>query len=166
MSRNPTHRLSPAEDLDLAVRSIGELNRTIAAADTKAGLLLTATGFLLSGLVAVTRTPSPQCWLTAIGVVPVLLALLMCAGFLVSTLRPTLRGANEANWFSFPDFPTAVSHRPDLRDLADQAWRQVALLTAIARRKHRAVAVAVGWGGTCLAAFLFWLAAILLIPTP
>lgn len=158
--------MSPIDDLHLAVHLIGELNRAIVAADTKAGLMLGTTGFVLAGLVAVSRTTGQHSGLATLGAVPVLLALLVCAGFLLATLRPRLPGAGRANWFSFPDFPRGTSCRPDLRELADQAWQQVALLTAIARRKHRTFRVALGWGGACLATFVFWFGVVLLIPAP
>jgi hypothetical protein len=164
----------PAEgDLDLSLRMISELNRTIAAADTKAGLLLTAIGFALTGLVAAVRGGGFAAggWPLDLMVVLVVVPLVVCVGYLTATVRPVLSAGGAPSWFSFPMFPALPGSRPPERPgaavLAEQAWRQVATLAMIARRKHRAFALALHWGTGGLVTFLGCLAAaFVLTPAP
>ncbi|MBF5000269.1 hypothetical protein IRT45_24290 [Nocardia sp. BSTN01] len=153
-------RLGAAEDLEAALHAVSEFNRTITAADTKLGLLLTANGFALTGLVSAGRTPTDQ----ATGVMAIVLEalLLICMCYLAAALRPTLSEAGPGNWFSFPTFPAEGGERPVVSVLADHAWRQAAVLAAIARRKYRRLAVALRWSALSLTAFLAWFTVVLL----
>ncbi|MQY17194.1 hypothetical protein [Nocardia macrotermitis] len=147
-------RLAAAEDLSTALRTVSEINRVIAAADVKVGLLLTANGFALTGLVATARTHTTV--LTcAIGVV-LAVSLLVCMAYLAATLRPDLRGAGAGNWFSFPTFPTETDRRPDVAVLADQAWREAAVLAEVARGKYRRFVVALRWSAVSSVVFVGW----------
>jgi hypothetical protein len=149
------------EDLDLSLRMITELNRTIVAADTKAGLLLTAVGFALSGLFTAVRLGGGAGW-QPINLVALLVVIPVgaCVGYLSATVRPTLAGSAASSWFSFPAFPALpggrLPARPDAAVLAEQAWRQAAMLAMIARRKHRAFTLALRWGTGSVLAFLAW----------
>lgn len=148
-------RLGPAEDLSTALRTVSEINRVIGAADAKVGLLLTANGFALTGLIADSRAHTAvlaRVVASALGV-----SLLVCMVYLAATLRPNLRGAGFGNWFSFPTFPTEIDRRPSAAVLADHAWREAAVLAEVARGKYRRFAVALRWSAVSLIAFVAWL---------
>jgi hypothetical protein len=153
--------LSAEEDLDLSLRVVGELQRAIGAADTKAGLLLAAVGFALTGLVTASRGGNPATGLRPIDLAAlvVLVPLVTCLGYLTSTIRPTLSGGTPS-WFSFPAFPVSPGHRvpdrPNAAVLAEQAWLQAATLEKIAQRKHHAVRQAIRWGTGSLLTFIAW----------
>ncbi|WP_067990908.1 hypothetical protein [Nocardia pseudobrasiliensis] len=133
---------------------MSEFNRVITAADTKVGLLLTANGFALTGLIAATRTHPTV--LTCVAAATLGASLLVCMLYLAATLRPDLRGAGAGNWFSFPTFPTEIDERPSAAVLADHAWRETAMLAEIARSKYRRFAVALRWSAVSLIAFVVW----------
>ncbi|WP_336081111.1 hypothetical protein [Nocardia sp. SSK8] len=155
----PTRRLGRVDDLNTALRTISEFNRVILAADTKAGLLLTANGFALTGLVTVGRSNMS----VASGAVAIVLStsLIVCMGYLGVTLRPDLRGAGAGNWFCFLTFPGESSRRPPAPALADHAWRQAGALAEIARRKYRRFAVALRWSAVSVVVFVVWFLATL-----
>ncbi|WP_278263548.1 hypothetical protein [Nocardia sp. AG03] len=155
----PRKRLGRVDDLNTALRTISEFNRVILAADTKAGLLLTANGFALTGLVTVGRTGMSA----TSGAVAIVLStsLIVCMGYLGVTLRPDLRGAGAGNWFCFLTFPEEGSNRPPAPALADHAWRQAGALAEIARRKYRRFAVALRWSAVSVVVFVVWLLATL-----
>ncbi|WP_330254548.1 hypothetical protein OG874_08390 [Nocardia sp. NBC_00565] len=154
------NRLSPVDDLNTALRTVAEFNRVILAADTKAGLLLTANGFALTGLVTTNRTSmSTALVVMAIGLA---VSLIVCMGYLAATLRPRLGSAGPGNWFCFPSFPTDVSGRPKAPTLADQAWQQAGTLAEIAQHKYRRFGVALRWTAISLVVFLAWFTAALL----
>ncbi|MFI5784023.1 hypothetical protein [Nocardia sp. NPDC051570] len=147
-------RLGSADDLSTALRTVSEFNRVIAATDTKVGLLLTANGFALTGLIAASRTHTTV--LTCVVAATLGVSLLVCMLYLAATLRPNLRGADAGNWFSFPTFPTEIDSRPSAAVLADHAWREAALLAEIACGKYRRFAVALRWSAVSLIAFVVW----------
>ncbi|MFE7719704.1 Pycsar system effector family protein [Nocardia rhizosphaerihabitans] len=155
-----TRQLRPVDDLNTALRTISEFNRIITAADTKSGLLLTADGFALTGLIAAGRTPMNA----ALAGVAIALAvsLIVCMGYLAATMSPRLRDAGAGNWFCFPTFPTDTDERPTAPVLADHAWRQVGVLAEIAQRKYRRLGVALRWSAISLVLFFAWFAAALL----
>ncbi|MCU1647303.1 MAG: hypothetical protein JWN03_7578 [Nocardia sp.] len=154
------NRLSPVDDLNTALRTVAEFNRVILAADTKAGLLLTANGFALTGLVTTARTSmSTALVVMAIGLA---VSLLVCMGYLAATLRPRLSSAGPGNWFCFPSFPADVSDRPTAPTLADQAWQQTGALAEIAQHKYRRFGVALRWTAISLVVFLAWFTVALL----
>ncbi|MGS2805888.1 hypothetical protein [Nocardia sp. MW-W600-9] len=155
-----TKRLRPVDDLNTALRTISEFNRIIAAADTKSGLLLTADGFALTGLIAAGRTQMNA----ALGGTAIVLAvgLIVCMGYLAATLSPSIRSTGAGNWFSFPSFPLAADERPTGPVLADHAWQQVSVLAAIAQRKYRRLRVALRWSAISLVLFFVWFAVTLL----
>lgn len=152
-------RLGRVDDLNTALRTVSEFNRIILAADTKAGLLLTANGFALTGLVTVGRTAVS----TASGAVAIALStsLIVCMGYLAATLRPDLRGAGAGNWFCFLTFPEESSKRPPAPALADHAWRQAGALAEIAKRKYRRFTVALRWSAVSVVMFVVWLSSTL-----
>lgn len=154
------------EDLDLSLRMITELNRMIVAADTKAGLLLTAVGFALSGLFTAVRIGGSRQPIDLVALL-VVIPVGACVGYLSATVRPTLGGGAASNWFSFPAFPALpggqLPARPGAAELAEQAWRQAAMLAMIARRKHRAFTLALRWGTGSVLAFLAWFATALVL---
>lgn len=155
-----TKRLSPLDDLNTALRTISEFNRVILAADTKAGLLLTANGFALTGLVTTARTSmSIVLVVMAIGLA---VSLIVCMGYLAATLRPRLGGAGAGNWFCFPTFPVEVRARPMTPVLADQAWWQAGALAEIAQHKYHRFGVALRWTAVSLVVFLVWFTVTLL----
>ncbi|MQY29193.1 hypothetical protein [Nocardia aurantia] len=157
-----TRRLAPADDLAAALRTISEINRIIMAADAKVGLLLTVNGFVLTGLIS---TPRARATVPATAMTAVLeVVLLVCMVYLAATLWPNLRGAGPGNWFGFPSLPPEILRRPVVPALADDAWRQAALLAGIARRKYRRFAVALRWSAASVVLFLVWFPASLLIP--
>ena len=147
-------RPGPAQDLSTALRAVAEINRIIAATDTKVGLLLTANGFALTGLIASTRTHTTV--LTCALSIALGISLLVCMVYMASTLRPDLRSAGAGNWFSFPSFPTEINRRPSTAVLADHAWREAAILADVARRKYRRFAVALRWSSVSLIMFVVW----------
>lgn len=147
-------RLGPAEDLSTGLRTVSEINRVIAATDTKVGLLLTANGFALTGLIAASRMHTTV--LTCVVAATLGVSLLVCMLYLAATLRPNLRGAGAGNWFSFPTFPTEIDRRPSVAVLADHAWREAAVLAEVARGKYRRFAVALRWSAVSLIAFVVW----------
>ncbi len=154
------NRLRPVDDLNTALRTVAEFNRVILAADTKTGLLLTANGFALTGLVTVTRRPmSTVLVMLAIGLA---MSLIVCMGYLAATLRPRLGSACPGNWFCFPSFPIDVACRPTAPTLADQAWLQAGTLAEIARHKYRRFGVALRWTAISLVVFLAWFTATVL----
>ncbi len=155
-----TKHLAPLDDLNTALRTISEFNRVILAADTKAGLLLTANGFALTGLVTTARTSMNIALVVmAIGLA---VSLIVCMGYLAATLRPRLDGAGAGNWFSFPTFPVEVIRRPMTPALADQAWSQAGALAEIARHKYHRFGVALRWTAISLIVFLAWFTVTLL----
>ncbi|MBY8863814.1 hypothetical protein K7711_45640 [Nocardia sp. CA2R105] len=147
-------RLGPAEDLSTALRTVSEINRVIAATDTKVGLLLTANGFALTGLVAASHPHATV--LTCVVAAILGVSLLVCMLYLAATLRPDLRGAGAGNWFSFPTFPTEIHRRPSVAVLADHAWREAAVLAEVARGKYRRFVVALRWSAVSLIVFVVW----------
>ncbi|MFE6923770.1 hypothetical protein ACFVAV_22285 [Nocardia sp. NPDC057663] len=155
-----TKRLSPLDDLNTALRTISEFNRVILAADTKAGLLLTANGFALTGLVTTARTSMNTVLVVmAIGLA---VSLIVCMGYLAATLRPRLGGSGTGNWFCFPSFPVEADDRPRTPVLADQAWWQAGALAEIAQHKYHRFAVALRWTAISLVLFLAWFTVALL----
>ncbi|MBF6090778.1 hypothetical protein [Nocardia cyriacigeorgica] len=133
---------------------MSEINRLIAATDTKVGLLLTANGFALTGLIATFRTHTTM--ITSVVSIILGLSLLVCMVYIAATLRPDLRGAGAGNWFSFPNFPTETEQRPNVAVLADYAWQEAAALAEIARGKYRRFGVALKWSAVSLTAFVPW----------
>ncbi|WP_280396124.1 hypothetical protein [Nocardia brasiliensis] len=156
-------QLLPADDLDTALRTISEFNRVVSAADTKIGLLLTANGFALMGLVTASRMPMN--WAIGASGMVLELVVLVCMGYLATALRPDLRGAGAGNWFCFPTFPTEVAERPTLPMLADHGWQQAAALAEIARHKYQRFAVALRWSALTLVVFLMWFTVVMLRAT-
>ncbi|MGW2661495.1 Pycsar system effector family protein [Nocardia tengchongensis] len=156
-SRFRMDRLGPSEDLTTGLQTVSEINRVIAAVDVKVGLLLTANGIELTGLIAAshTQTTGLACVATAIPA----MSLLVCMLYLAFTLRPNLRGAGAGNWFSFPSFPTEIDQRPGVATLADQAWREAATLAEVARGKYRRFQVALRCSAVSLIAFVVWFTA-------
>lgn len=155
-SRLRMRRLDPSEDLSAALRMISEINRVIAATDTKVGLLLTANGFALTGVIATSHSHTTV--LTGVVAGALAVSLLVCVVYLAATLRPNLRGAGVGNWFSFPTFPAETDQRPRVAVLADHAWREAAVLAEIARSKYRRFGVALRWSAVSLIAFVIWFA--------
>lgn len=152
--------LAPLDDLNTALRTISEFNRVILAADTKAGLLLTANGFAVTGLVTTTRSSmNIALVVTAIGLA---VSLIVCMGYLGATLRPRLGSAGAGNWFCFPTFPSEADVRPTTPVLADQAWWQASALAEIARHKYHRFGVALRWTAISLVVFLAWFTVALL----
>ncbi|MBF6351905.1 MULTISPECIES: hypothetical protein [Nocardia] len=147
-------RPGAAQDLSTALRTISEVNRIIAATDTKVGLLLTANGFALTGLIAGGRTHTAV--LSSVLGIALGISLLVCMVYMAATLKPDLRGAGPGNWFSFPSFPAATDRRPSTAALADHAWREAAILADVARRKYRRFAVALRWSSVSLIVFVVW----------
>lgn len=156
-------QIRPADDLDAALHTVSEFSRTVAAADTKIGLLLTANGFALMGLVTASRMSLNLAIATMGTMLEVIV--LVCMGYLATALRPNLRGAGAGNWFCFPTFPTEVGERPILPVLADHAWRQAATLAEIAQAKYRKFEVALRWSAISLVVFLVWFTVVLLRTT-
>ncbi|WP_280415071.1 hypothetical protein [Nocardia carnea] len=150
-------RPSPAQDLSAALRTVSEVNRIIAATDTKVGLLLTANGFALTGLVAGGRTHTTL--IASVLGIALGISLLVCMVYMAATLKPDLRSAGPGNWFSFPSFPTETQRRPSTAVLADHAWREAAILADVARRKYRRFAVALRWSSVSLIMFVVWFVA-------
>ncbi|MFE3053934.1 hypothetical protein [Nocardia sp. NPDC059239] len=157
---NRTTRLEPVNDLDAALRTISEFNRILIAADTKVGLLLTANGFALMGLVS--SHPKPVNLAIYMTATALELSLIVCMGYLAATLRPNLRSSGAGNWFGFPTFPAEAGKRPAAPELADYAWRQAAALAEIAQRKYRRFGVALRWSVISLIIFLIWYTVVLL----
>ncbi|MFI6366760.1 Pycsar system effector family protein [Nocardia sp. NPDC050630] len=124
------------------------------AADTKVGMLLTANGFALTGLISASRARKTVAVYTVATALEVVL--LVCMVYLAATLWPSLRGAGAGNWFSFPTFPSEIDRRPTESVLADHAWRQAAVLAGIARRKYRRFGIALRWSAVSLVVFLIW----------
>jgi hypothetical protein len=125
-------------DLDVALRTAAEVNRVVAAADIKSGLVLTAQGVLLGGLSTALRQEA------ALPVFVLSVAALVASGIsvllLLAALWPRL-GAVGSGWFGLPALEIgddgAMPARPAPDALADLAWKQVAELASIARRKFR-----------------------------
>ncbi|MFI9536888.1 hypothetical protein ACIG56_27015 [Nocardia fusca] len=147
-------RPGPAQDLSAALRTVSEVNRVIAATDTKVGLLLTANGFALTGLIAGSRTHTNL--LTSGLGIALGISVLVCMVYMAAALRPDLRGAGTGNWFSFPSFPAEIGRRPSTAALADHAWREASLLADVARRKYRRFALALRWSSVSLIMFVVW----------
>lgn len=150
--------------MNTALRTISEFNRIITAADTKSGLLLTADGFALTGLIAVGRTPMNI--ILRIMAIALAISLIVCMGYLAATMSPRLHEAGHGNWFCFPSFPSDTNTRPNAYVLADHAWRQVGVLAEIGRRKYRRLGVALRWSAVSLVLFFAWFAAALLNTAP
>ncbi|WP_281689991.1 hypothetical protein [Pseudonocardia thermophila] len=124
----------PAErDLDIALAVASEINRVIAAADAKAGLLLAAEGVVLAGSAAGGAGAGPPFgYLRGAAVVLAAISVVL----LVIALWPRTGGSSA--WLAFPALNVGESppDRPGLTQLADEAWAQAGTLAAIARRKY------------------------------
>jgi hypothetical protein len=126
-------------DLDVALRTAAEVNRVVAAADIKAGLVLTAQGVLMGGLSTALRQEA------ALPVFVLSVAALVASGIsvllLLAAIWPRLGTMTVGSgWFGLPSLEIgdrAMPARPAPEALADLAWKQVAELASIARRKFR-----------------------------
>jgi hypothetical protein len=155
----PGTRLDPDRDLDIALSTASEMNRVIAAADAKAGLVLAAQGVVLAGMASGLRADVP---LPGLARATALLAVVLACSavlLLVAALWPRTRGAGAA-WFAFPSLNLGEipPPRPDAAELAGQAWAQAGALAAIARRKYRWFRAALAGGTAGLLAFTAWIA--------
>lgn len=162
-----TDRIRPGltadRELDVALGTAAEVNRVIAVADVKAGLVLAAHGVVLAGLASALRAGPELSMPIRVGAV-VVLAVGGCAMVLLAAALWPRMTAPAPTWFAFPslcvDANGHVPPRPPTAQLVDQAWAQVGALAAIARSKYlwfRAAAVA---GLVELVGFAVWIAAV------
>jgi hypothetical protein len=148
--------------LDVGLWRVEQFQRLVSHADTKAGVMATAAGLLLAGLVGNTgalrvtfagtagahRLAQALLVLTAAGLVAVLVSL---GAVLVPRMRP--RAA--------PDVFTATDATPGMVnltvvELAAHAWAQGAVLAGIATAKFAAVRWALVLTGAAAVGFAGW----------
>jgi hypothetical protein len=151
--------LDPDRDLDLALTTAAEMNRMIAGADAKAGLVLAAQGVALAGIASALRAGPPLPAVVELVAVGVIVLAGISVILLVACVWPRTHGSGAA-WFAFPALGLgAVSApRPGAAELAEQAWAQAGVLAEIARRKYRWFRAALLSGAVGLAAFTTWIA--------
>lgn len=151
--------LDPDRDLDLALSTAAEMNRVIAGADAKAGLVLAAQGVALAGIASALRAGPPLPAVVELVAVGVIVLAGISVVLLVACLWPRTHGAGAA-WFAFPalGLGAAPTPRPDAAEFAEQAWEQAGALAEIARRKYRWFRTALLSGAGALAAFTTWIA--------
>lgn len=144
---------------------IGIIGNWIVNADTKAGLLATATA-IIGGIMASQRASlrnafRPQdpadLWELSTAALAIL-ALLVCAVALVSVLRPRVRTGpySRYSWpaVSSASFELVIEHA--MHDSAIEAWRTVYDLSLIARKKFYWLKMAIfAWATAALSLFLW-----------
>jgi hypothetical protein len=164
----PASDLLPLDELRVAMAMIAQIDQTIENADTKTGMLGALLGLLLAAiagdpsLVHATLDGSthPPYVATAL-LIAFAISLVTSGVFLGLAQLPRLTGTKSRSWLAFPAVPPVTKEaieRPSAVELRDQAWHQVQVLAAIARRKFRYVKVAFVACGSCTFAYLAWLA--------
>jgi hypothetical protein len=156
------HELSPAEDLQVAVTTMGSFQTSIQHADAKATILLTVEIGLLA-ISANDRAPVGHTGLFQ-RILLVVCAVCAVAGLtgslwhLGSCVWPRLGGSAETNRFGFAVFPQNAVARASAEAQRDEAWRFARELAAIALAKHRAVRRSMPWIGIMIVSTLIWIA--------
>ncbi len=154
-------QLDPDRDLDVAMAVAAEVNRVIATADAKTGLVLAAQGVVLAGVASSMRSGPVPLMSLRIGAVVVLAVAVIVVLLLLASLWPRT-GDPEPRWFAFTalrhDNDGTVPPRPDTERLATQAWMQTATLADIARRKFQWFRAALVVGTVELVGFVIWVA--------
>jgi len=170
MHVNPTRQASTVrrrrEDVGEAHFAVGQFSGQIANADTKAGLLATATIFLGGTLVGqrdvirTSFTPTTwQDWVRSALISVALVAVPIAVIALTAALRPRVFDGSRSR-YSWPSVATTPVH--DLatrrRTSADEAWRAAHDLAVIARRKFRWLTLALlAWSAGALGLFTWFL---------
>jgi hypothetical protein len=147
-------RLHAERDLDIAMAAAAEINRVIAAADAKAGLLLAAQGVVLAGSAAgIDGGTSP------FGALRIVAVLLSGASVVLLVLALWPRTAGSSPWLSFPALHVdhAARDRPAQSELANEAWAQAGTLAGIARRKYGWFRAALVAGAAGVLTFASWI---------
>ncbi|MBN1170924.1 MAG: hypothetical protein JXA67_02015 [Micromonosporaceae bacterium] len=165
-----SQRLSPHDELAVALHTIDDFARSIQGADAKAGVLaavlclvvggaasdLGGRGLPLLGAVHLAGIPA--------AVYFVFVASLIVAGIGLSlTQLPRLNATVERNVRACRlAFPEVARHGcrqtvPTAAQLRDEAWDQAEVLAVIALRKFQHLRIALFATGVCVAAFLSWM---------
>ncbi|HEX6342635.1 hypothetical protein [Umezawaea sp.] len=156
---------SRRDDVGEARFVIAQFSGWVANADTKAGLLATATIFLGTTLVgqrsAVRASFSPstwQEWVRAVLITGALVAVPVAVVALTATLRPRVLG-NTGSRYSWPFVATTpVRELARSNRTADEAWLAAHNLAVIVRRKYRWLTLAlVAWAIGALSLFTWFL---------
>lgn len=154
------------DDVSEARFAIAQFSGWVANADTKAGLLATATIFLGGTLVgqrpAIRGSFTPvtwQDWVRTVLITGVLVAVPIAVIALTATLRPRVVDDTNSR-YSWP-FVAATPVR-DLttskRTTADEAWLAAHELAVIARQKYRWLTLAlIAWASGSLGLFTWFL---------
>lgn len=165
VAREPGDHLTVQQELEVALRTAGDFRGSIAGADTKAGLLISALGICIGGASKAIATPPVLPDAASEFASPVLLALSLSAAlgallYLTSALTPrTGVPSGRPNLFAFPAFPqhrAARLHTATTAELCAQAWQQAEVLAHIADTKYRRLRNALRCFCAALLAFLLW----------
>lgn len=163
----PQRRLSPHDELAVALHTIDDFGRSIQIADAKAGMLTAALGLVTGGAASnlggadagpLLAAPS-HAGVPFVAFWVFLVSLLVAGVALGMTQLPRLNATVEACRLAFPSAarwgcrPTA----PTVVELRDEAWRQAEILASIAMRKFHHLRIALLATGVCILAFLCWL---------
>jgi hypothetical protein len=148
-------RLSPTEDLHVALNLISSFQGTIQHADTKAGMLFAGQAVLIGTAVAAPLEVRPQ-WLAWLLTWGFLAGLLGTAWHLGAAIRPRLSGPYGSNRFSLRQVAGQVAPGADrpVRRHQQEAWQLAALLAGTAIEKHRRIQRSLPWAALTMLAFL------------
>ncbi|WNV82766.1 Pycsar system effector family protein [Umezawaea sp. Da 62-37] len=147
--------------------AITQFSGWVSNADTKAGLMATATTILGGALVG-QRTAirasfppeSPREWAVAAVLVWTLLAVVTTAFALTAALRPRVvnDGYSRFSWPTVAATPAHVLDAADPRDSSREAWRSAHELAGIARLKFRWLRLALlAWANGATGLFAWFL---------
>ncbi|MET1075889.1 MAG: Pycsar system effector family protein [Umezawaea sp.] len=147
--------------------AITQFSVWVTNADTKAGLMATATtilgGALVSQRTAIRATFSPGSpfeWGLAVVLVWTLLAVLTTAFALTAALRPRVvnQGHSRFSWPTVAATPVHVLDAADPRNSSREAWRAAHELAGIAQLKFRWLRVALlAWANGATGLFAWFL---------
>ncbi|GAB2686742.1 hypothetical protein GCM10027271_56890 [Saccharopolyspora gloriosae] len=169
----PGGHLTAEQELEVALRTAGDFRSSIAGADTKAGLLISALGICIGGASKAISAPPALSDAASKFTSLALLAVSLCAAlgallYLTSALTPRTRvPSGRPNLFAFPTFQrhsAAQLHTATTVELCAQAWQQAETLAGIAGTKYRRLRNALRCFCTALLAFLLWTGLLLFLP--
>lgn len=148
-------RLSPTEDLHIALNLIGSFQGTIQHADTKAGMLFAGQAVLTGTAATAPVQLSPQ-WVGWLFSAAFLVGLIGSLWHLAVAIRPRLAGPQGVNRFSLPHVAGLASRTDGLsiRQQCEHAWELAATLAAISVQKHERIQRALPWVGMTVLVFL------------
>lgn len=146
-------RLSPTEDLNIALHMISSFQGTIQHADAKAGMLFAGQAVLTGTTATTTLEIRPQ-WVAWLFTTVFLLALTGSLWHLAIAVLPRLSGPTGVNRFSLPQLAGASGQDSTVSRQREDAWRLAAALATIAIEKHQRIQRAIPCVGLTVLAFL------------